>query len=274
MLLKVKLENKDDLDEDVKTRGALGLHNSERQISLMTFPDGSYGSAGYDKYIEDLSKEGQKGRKTVGSGEDKSRRLMDYIQKFAPKDPNDDLDLSLEENNRTASLDFVNYIHPLKFISVVYYNIIKNLLTNYDTTNVWYVPMSFVTGSGAIAFGICLKSYYFSQFTGRRSPFIKNDDGDLIINLKKTPRFAIIRGNMTESQINNILTLAKSYENRFGEYLKMVIVTPVGREGISIGNVSNIIVPGGYWNPSDESQAIFRAKRVLSHIYLVDRTKK
>lgn len=54
-------------------------------------------------------------------------------------------------------------------------------------------------------------------------------------------------------------------ENRFGEYLKIILISPAGAEGLNLRNVRQVHIMEPYWNEVRISQMMGRAIRLCSH---------
>ena len=82
------------------------------------------------------------------------------------------------------------------------------------------------------------------------------------------PRFAII---MTENEKyhNSILRVFNSPENMHGEIIRLLIVSPVGQEGINTANVVQIFKSTPGWTISGTYQGISRGIRATSHDDLI-----
>ena len=62
----------------------------------------------------------------------------------------------------------------------------------------------------------------------------------------------------------------KTYENRHGQYIKVLIVTQMARDGINVENVTQIHLVGPIWNESSMYQAQSRGIRATSHDILLN----
>jgi hypothetical protein len=147
-------------------------------------------------------------------------------------------------------------------------------------------------GSGAIYLGLCLEEHGFTKFSGKQSAFTTNqkiqinpsctpmmddqfcdekelkkvkDEKILFPEFTKKLRYAILTSKLTDTEINNIMALYSSPQNIDGEYLKYLIITPVGREGINLANSMKFILIDPSWNPSSQFQAQSRGFRETSH---------
>ena len=66
-----------------------------------------------------------------------------------------------------------------------------------------------------------------------------------------------------------MMELMNSYENRFGEYIKVIISSRTGRDGINLSNITQEHLTGSEWTPSANYQALSRGIRATSHVDLL-----
>jgi hypothetical protein len=204
--------------------------------SLMVFPDGSWGSKGFEKYvIERKSSNKARAKFTLspeftnlfkGSLKDKLERLYTLSAKYASIiESLTPLDDSPEEQSKLRRNTFI-------------YN-------------------SLVQGSGAIVLGLLLQLFGFSKSEGRDT----------------TPgrRYALFAANFsTRSEISRTLQLFNSPENKEGRFVQVIIGSSKVSEGISFQNVTEIHIATPHWNSSKIEQAIGRGIRYGSHRMLGD----
>ena len=90
------------------------------------------------------------------------------------------------------------------------------------------------------------------------------------LRITKRPRIALFTGDSGTQKLNeNILAIFNSYENRHGEYIKVLIASPIGKEGINTANIQNIHIVSPEWNQTSIYQAISRVLRATSHLDLI-----
>ena len=130
---------KEALSKDIKENGdnlaKTGVYSNSRQASLFVFPDGSYGSDGFKKYIPEVKK---------ASG-NKVRRLE---KKF-------------DNEIRGTDQEKLNIINKY---SSKYAKTIENILNNKDKCT--FIYCEFVEGSGIILLAELLKKFGFSESKG------------------------------------------------------------------------------------------------------------
>ena len=110
------------------------------------------------------------------------------------------------------------------------------------------------TGIGIIS--VCLNKIYGYSHFGKKSD-IRDKDGK--VKLEKKLRFAVLE---QDSKWNGkLLENFNSYENRYGDYIKVLLIPQFGREGINTNEVFTFINFDGHWNPTNYLQALSRVLR-------------
>ena len=252
-----------------KREGA--FHMNERQSSNMVFPDGQSGSKGFKKYFKPATR--QKITTNVTGGES----VMETV-----KIPNK---FSIKKELR---MDF-NSSKGIKKLSTKFYNVLK--LCKASHGNCW-VYINFVEGSGAIALSTIFEENGFERFDEKSSIFKEKQQSlcppEIItentteqgerkerkVRISKKLRYALLSGKTTENQVASMLEAQKSYENRHGDYIKVMIGTPVSRDGLNLGNVLNIFLVDSAWNKASDYQAESRAIRATSQDDLIWEERK
>ena len=204
------------------------VFNNARQASLFVFPDGSYGSKGFDKYIS--------------SGSKKSKIKGTKRNVFAMKP---ELRTALYSNDKEEMLQ------KIAKYSKIYSSTIRSILDAQEKGENVFVYCSLVKGSGAILFSLLLQLFGFKSARGGERT--------------EEPRYGII-SNETASQteIRNIIDTFNRPENMRGGVINVIIGSKVIGEGFSLMNVreENILTP--HWNYSETDQAIARGYRLGS----------
>ena len=131
--------------------------------------------------------------------------------------------------------------------------------------------------SGAYLLGFCFSYQGFEQFSdttqafrsvkgAQMAPFCISDvDQTREIVIEKKPRFAVL----TPRTKSVVLELFNSQENLHGDYIKVLIGSPVTKAGISLENCLQFHMIGPPWNFTNMYQAMSRVFRATSHISLV-----
>lgn len=173
----------------------------------------------------------------------------------------------LIDKNINKTLENINTITELGNYSTKF----EFILNNIDSAkNNVYVFSSYVT-FGVEALGKCLEKLKgYEEFKIgqdiKTSKIICQDDSKTTLNLEKKKRYVVLMAKSdVKGRINNILKVFNHPANRYGEYIKAILVSPIGREGISFRNVTQIYSLEPDWNNSNIHQGISRAIRVNSH---------
>jgi superfamily II DNA or RNA helicase len=225
-----------------KQRGFIEKSYDQRQASNFVFPDKSTGSAGFNKYIV----------------KDGSNYRANTVDSF-----------------RTRLSDPAN----LKSMSKKFHKIVD--ICKDQPGNCWCYS-DFLTGAGAILLGVTLDANGFERFSEVRSVFGSGQQrlrpfcagsadrsGDRKVLIPTALRYALLTSETSDAEAQSILETFNSYENRHGEYIKVVIGSPVTQAGLNLANVLNIILMSSSWNEATSYQAISRAIRSTSHVDLI-----
>lgn len=202
-----------------------GIYSNSRQSSLFVFPDESWGSDGFKKYvierkfqdstIFDLNPEFKKDLKSEG---DTPETIISNISKFSAK----------------------------------YAKVISMLRESHKQGRLSFVYGDFVKGSGMILFSKLLELVGFKKTNG----------GDTTPGLRYS---IITNTTTSEPQIRNIIKSYNNKKNSKGEYISVLIGSKVISEGFSLKNVQDIHIMTPHWNYSETDQAIARGIRAFSH---------
>jgi len=88
------------------------------------------------------------------------------------------------------------------------------------------------------------------------------------------PRIALMHSKTTAPEIKAIFDTLNSKENRYGQYLQILISSRVGQEGININNAVGMIMFSPTWNYARRRQAEDRIFRATSHVDRISDYKK
>ena len=134
----------------------------------------------------------------------------------------------------------------------------------------------------------------FTQFSGKASAFMgtskdtqlvsfcpppkSRDDGtdadevqrSIRPNIEVQPRYAIISKDTPPSERSAIFELYNSKENMHGDYIKVIIVSPVGQYGINLFSTTNVDFYAPVWTPTELYQATNRVFREVAYIDLIN----
>jgi superfamily II DNA or RNA helicase len=82
------------------------------------------------------------------------------------------------------------------------------------------------------------------------------------------PKYAIYSGMEDEKDKKEILGIFTSPENKHGKFIKIILATSAGAEGLDLKNIRQIHIMEPYWNQMRIEQVIGRGVRRNSHILL------
>jgi len=186
--------------------------------------------------------------------------------------------------------EFAPWLQDLTYIRMLsckYAEIVR--LTMEEPGN-GFIYGEFVEGSGAIVLALCLEGMGFTRYNESNSmflgvggeavkPFCSGSDRDpttrrvrpdIISRQQGAPlRYAILTRDTTDAKFHSMMEAMNSYENRHGDYIKVLVSSHVGRDGINISNVLTIQLVGSEWNQSAIYQALSRGIRATSHDDLI-----
>jgi hypothetical protein len=165
-----------------------------------------------------------------------------------------------------------------------------------------FVYGEFIQGSGAIVLGLCLEGMGFVRYNETTSMFMgvggetvkpycpgSTDIADNTTTMREARiattrrirpnilsrqdgapfRYALLTRDTSDAKFHSMMEAMNSYENRHGDYIKVLISSRVGRDAINVNNVLQIHLIGSEWNQSSIYQALSRGLRATSHEDLI-----
>ena len=84
----------------------------------------------------------------------------------------------------------------------------------------------------------------------------------------KLKKYAIYSGSEDEKEKKELLKIFTSKENKHGKFIKILLATAAGAEGLDLKNIRQIHIMEPYWNQTRIEQVIGRGVRRNSHIEL------
>jgi superfamily II DNA or RNA helicase len=211
-----------------------GIYNQSRQASLFVFPDGTYGSDGFKKYIKITKNK----KNTVSAKVSVSYYMSGELLKFL--NPNGKADTTEDKLNN------------IKVCSSKYESSIRSILKYRDEGKAGFAYSEFVEGSGCILFSLLLTLFGFSKANGSETT--------------KSPRYIIMTNKtMSTKEMRRCISRFSRKDNVNGEYINLIIGSRVISEGFSFRHIQfeEILTP--HWNYSETEQAISRGDRLGSH---------
>lgn len=113
------------------------------------------------------------------------------------------------------------------------------------------------------------KSFFISSEEGKRVPSFCSIGNKKIIdpNIPKKNRLVIMTGTINSTFFRNVMEIMNSWENRYGDYVRVFLGSDVTRIGFSLNNVTIMMFLGGVWLETDRYQSESRPIRAVSHVY-------
>lgn len=231
-------EISEEINEDKR-----GLYDNSRQASLFVFPNGKYGSEGYNDTdnMKNVSGIGVKSALDVVQKEEKSKKAV-FSNKL--------ISILTKNNTLKSPIDILNEIGKY---SSKYKNALEHIILHPKEN--CFVYSKFVKGSGLVVFSELLKLLGYKESKGNED--ITRQEGQVL-------RFALLTEKITEKLEKNI-KLFNTPENRHGKYIQVLLGSPLISEGRSFYNVRQIHILTPHWNISETEQAIGRGIRAFSH---------
>jgi hypothetical protein len=233
MSLEDEIDDDQDLDEDDPSKA---LWNNSRQASLFTSFDDD------EKLNSLIKQDGVIFRPTD--------RLIKYL-----KNNGDDTKSMLKQ---------------LKKCSIKYWLVVRDIFKYPDQK--FFIYSNIVKGSGALLLGAILQVFGLEH-----APILKGKEGTTYCQKKESAeemplnknsnRMLVLTGstlsaNQIDIMVNDIFN---SKENRFGDYIRVIIGSHIVGEGISFKHIRRMYVLTPAWNNGTTEQAIARAIRYKSH---------
>jgi hypothetical protein len=242
-----------------------GFYRQMRYASNFVFPDGTYGTNAFskdnNKYIE-KDKDRYRFRNTPDGR---------YLRQLVGSEAG----LPYLSGKYANIIDFCNESFPR-----------ARPVTDDNLGIVFVYFPDFVHGSGAIVLGLCFEENGYEEFRETHDIFIGTQQknmglsfgpcaspdevqGERDARIPKRKRYAILTNETPKSRIHTIFNTLNAYENRYGEYLQVLIGSQTAREGININNAVKMIMASSSWNYSSNTQAkdrVFRTNSLASRL--------
>ena len=108
--------------------------------------------------------------------------------------------------------------------------------------------------------GLTMVAIYLS-----RLGFRKYNTGNLARNNRDDHKtYAEFHGGVSEQDRNKVLEEIRKPRNAYGKYIKILLLSKAGTEGISLSNMRSVNLLDPHWNTSQEDQTAARAIRYCS----------
>jgi len=255
------------------------FRNHQRHSSNFVFPDGSFGTLGFNKYINRMAV-----------------KYFDTVRGNLVEKNKYRYEIRNDENGNILK-QYLMTEDGLSTLSNKYSTIVELCKSAYPDTEVItddkgiifvYFP-DYVRGSGAIMLAKCLEAQGYEEFRESKDIFFstnlqQRNYGPCTTSMEnkterdhrihKRKRFVLLSSDTPDIEISVIFNTLNSYENRYGEFIQVIIGSRIAGEGININNAVAMIMASGSWNYSRYIQARDRVFRSTSHEMRMEDVKK
>lgn len=210
---------------------------NSRQASLFVFPNGSYGTDGFNKYIV---KRGGGIRTNIGYQRKKQGKATYTLSSELIRIINRNPDNLYQFSNKFAETIKIILSEP-KMKALVY--------------------CEYVNGSGCILFAKILDQFGFTQARGDER--------------SKDLRYALLTHQTTsQKNVQQLINRFNKDDNVDGDYISVIIGSKIISEGFTFKNIRKEFIFTPHWNYSETAQVIARGWRLGSHNALIERGDK
>lgn len=209
---------------------------NSRQASLFVFPNGSYGTDGFNKYI--VKRTGGLATMRAAGKRKKQETSATY----------------------TLSKELVGAINKnmsnLARYSIKFAETVKIILDEPKAKALVYCE--YVNGSGCILFAKVLEQFGFTQARGDER--------------SKGRRYALLTNQTTSPKsMHQLINRFNKDDNLDGDYISVIIGSKIISEGFTFKNIRKEFIFTPHWNYSETAQVIARGWRLGAHNALVAR---
>jgi hypothetical protein len=180
--------------------------------------------------------------------------MNEYITK--KYECNEKLKQVLSGLSRTSKLE------QLAKYSVMYSNIIREITAKENKNELVYVYSNSVDGSGILTFMALLKLFGFKLIRNKSDMATSKTVND---EYKKRRMILLNDKVCNQKDFQILIEEFNKPENKHGDYCKVILCTPIAKEGISLKNVQQIHIITPPWNMGEVLQAMSRGIRTRSH---------
>ena len=208
--------------------------SAERQASNFIFPDGSIGEAGFRKYVIFDKKTGL------------------YMPSFELR-------------------PWISNIDMLRLCSAKFATIVELIL---NSTGKVFIFSNNKEGAGTILLTLCIAAQKgYTQYMPPKAkdvmrPLCSSDEVDVNYGTVRNG-VGLLTSSMPKQKFRAMIDYYNHKSNIHGKYVRILVTSPVGKEGINVNNVKHIHIVDPSWNVTDIYQAKSRGIRVTSHDDLI-----
>lgn len=231
-----------------------------RSISNFIFPNGAFGNDGYRKFIHEENRD--LGIFKIKPDDDiKSYHFEQILRHPYPDEGDEKLSLLNFSPKFVRMLQICDDIWKLPVEKKIERGVIFVFFPHFEK------------GSGANLFSIILENNGYERYKSKTSSFSRRGQGKEL-RLRAARRFVLISGSTDKKVIDNAMEILHSNDNRYGDYIQVVIGTKVLRDGVSIDNGCSVIFSSPPWNYSSFIQARDRIFRATSHTFKLEELRR
>ena len=240
---KLKEEDAEKIDENKDAEGTLILKRSKEEVQAYVNAITGYINI-FIEYLKDLRREDK----------DNKHTLQDDVENFYKKYKGSFTDFYSDSSNKKSKVFEALYTSSPKFIQIIF-NIFKS-------AGPVLVYSNYVATEGLQIFKVYLMFFGFISYT---------DDKDVDPtklgknNPKDGFRYMEFHGGISKELREANKIVYNMPENKFGNIIKIIMISPAGTEGISLRNTRQVHITEPYWNEVRIEQIIGRAIRICSH---------
>lgn len=130
----------------------------------------------------------------------------------------------------------------------------------------------YLTGSSLIELLLCFEANDYQPFYIQDYKF-KNLEQDIKSLDRSVKRIALLSGSSVGRKITDTLAIYNHPLNVNGDYLKVILISPIGKESLNTNNVMAYILLNSLWIPEEKYQAESRVFRVNSHTERIEQLR-
>lgn len=160
--------------------------------------------------------------------------------------------------------DMKRNLEIIKKYSVIYHDIIKNILQAKAKGKCIYVYSEKINGSGILRCIYLLKQCFNFQVIDSRKSVLNYN------TMEKKDRLIFL----ADEDIQELVETFNHSNNKHGEYFRVIFGTDKTTEGITLKNIQEIHITTPGWNFGKKNQAEGRGIRISSHTALLEEIKE
>jgi superfamily II DNA or RNA helicase len=240
---RIKEEDAEKIDENKNAEATGILKRSKEEVQAYVKAITDYINT-FIEYLKDQHREDKS----------KNHTLQNDVDNFYKKYKGSFSDFYSDSSNKKSKLFEAMYTSSPKFIQIIF-NIFKS-------AGPVLVYSNYVATEGLQIFKVYLSFFGFISY--------ENDKEIDPSNLgKKNPkdgfRYIEFHGGVDKDLREANKAIYNMSENKFGNIIKIIMISPAGTEGINLRNTRQVHITEPYWNEVRVEQIIGRAIRICSH---------